>query len=148
MKIRRIEMRRSIILPVSLAIVALLGGAAFGQDIEGTYDKRGKLTEINNLLSGDELESCSAESRRYAGTVTAVRFTEGRKIGDFTLRTARGAVKIHISPELYQRIEKAEATYLPTLVAKTRRVTVDTHQCGATRRALYIIAGIHTETLG
>ena len=141
-------MRRSILLPVSIAIVAILGGAAFGQDIEGTYDNRGKLTEINNLLSNEEVEGCTAESRRYAGTVTAVRFSEGRKISDFTLRTARGTVKIQVSPEVYQRIEKAEATYLPTLVAKARKITVDTHQCGATKRALYIIAGIHTETLG
>ena len=141
-------MRRSILLPASLAIVAFLGGTALGQDIEGTYDNRGKLTEINNLLSNEEVEGCSAESSRYAGTVTAVRFSEGRKIGDFTLRTARGTVKIHVSPDLYQRIEKAEATYLPTLVAKNRRITVDTHQCGTIRRALYIIAGIHTETLG
>ena len=81
-------MRRSILLPVSLAIVAFLGGAAIGQDIEGTYDNKGKLTEINNLLSGDELQGCSAESRRYAGTVTVVRFSEGRKIGDFP--SARG----------------------------------------------------------
>ena len=140
-------MRKSMLLLVLLAIV-VFGRAAFGQDVEGTYDNKGKLTEINNLLSSEEVEGCSAESRRYAGTVTAVRFSEGRKIGDFTLRTARGTVKIQISPELYQRIEKAEATYLPTLVAKNRRITVDTYQCDTARRALYIIAGIHTEILG
>ena len=141
-------MLRSSILLTALAVIALSAGTAFGQNPEGNYDNRGKLTEINNLLSGDELEGCAVESRRYAGTVTAVRFSEGRKIGDFTVRTTRGTVKIHISPQLYQRIEKAEATYLPTLVAKARRITVDAHQCGATKRAMYILAGIHTETLG
>jgi hypothetical protein len=140
-------MRKSILLRAFLSVVASLAGGAFGQDIEGHYEK-GKLTEINNLLSGDELEGCSVESRRYAGAVTAVRFSEGSKIGDFTLRTARGAVKIQISPNLYERIGKHEATVLPTLVVKSRRITVDTHQCGTARHALYIIAGIHTETLG
>ena len=141
-------MNRSFFLMAMLAFVTLAGGTALGQDPEGNYDERGKLTEINNLLSGDELEGCSVESKRFAGTVTAVRFSEGRRIGDFTLRTSRGSVKIHISPDLYERISKQDATSLPTLVARARRITVDAHQCGATRRALYIIAGIHTETLG
>ena len=132
----------------ALFVLLIFAGTSFGQEIEGTYDAKGKLTEINNLLSSDEVEGCSAESKRYAGTVTAVHFSEGRKIGDFTLRTARGTLKIHISPDVYQRIEKAEATYLPTLVAKARRITVDTHQCGATTRAMYILAGIHIEMLG
>jgi len=140
-------MRRSFVLSAALAVVVFLGGTASAQDIEGHYEK-GKLTEINNLLSSDELEGCTTESRRYAGTVTAVRFSEGRMIGDFTIRTARGSVKIHISPAVYERIGKHEATVLPTLVAKARRITVDTHQCDTTRRALYIIAGIHTGVLG
>ena len=140
-------MFRSFILSTAFAVIAVSGGTALGQAPEGHYQK-GKLTEINNLLSGDELEGCSAESRRFAGTVTAVRFSEGRKIGDFTLRTSRGSVKIHISPELYERIGKHEATALPTLVARSRRISVDAHQCGAVRRAAYIIAGIHTEMLG
>lgn len=141
-------MLRTIILSALFAALALFSGTAFGQDPEGYYEK-GKLTEIKDLLSGDELEGCTAESRRYAGTVTAVRFSEGRMIGDFTLRTTRGgSVKIHMPANLYDRISKQDATSLPTLVAKARRITVDTHQCGTTRRALYILAGIHTETLG
>lgn len=140
-------MFRSFILSTAFAVITVSGGSALGQVPEGHYQK-GRLTEITNLVSGDELEGCSVESRRYVGNVTAVRFSEGRKIGDFTLRTARGTVKIHISPDLYQRIEKAEATHLPTLLAKARRITVDAHQCGPTKRAMYILAGIHTELLG
>jgi hypothetical protein len=141
-------MSRTFLLLMALTVVAFVGSAAFGQDPEGYYE-RGKLTEINNLLSGDELEGCSAESKRLAGTVTAVRFSEGRKIGDFTLRTTtRQTVKIEISPDLYERISKKDATALPTLVAKSRRITVDVHICGSARRALYIIAGIHTDVLG
>ena len=64
----------------AIAFALLLNSRASGQEIEGTYAK-GKLTEVNNLLSGDEMENCSAESRRYAGTVTAVRFSVGRQIG-------------------------------------------------------------------
>ena len=141
-------MSRSVLLSTFVVIVVLAAGSAFGQEIEGYYEK-GKLTEIKDLLSSDELEGCSAESKRYAGTVTAVRFAEGRMIGDFTLRTTgRQSVKIEISPKLYERISKHDATALPTLVAKARRITVDAHQCGTSRRALYILAGIHTEVLG
>lgn len=143
----RVVMFRIIPVVVLVAFVAVLNGAASGQEIEGRYE-RGKLAEISNLLSNDEVEGCSAESRRYAGTVTAVRFSEGRMIGDFTLRTARGSVKIHMPATLYERISKRDAAALPTLVAKTRRITVDAHQCGTIRRALYIIAGMHSETLG
>jgi len=137
----------SLFLSAALAVVAFTGSAAFGQSPEGYY-KKGKLVEIKDLLSGDELEGCAVESKRLAGTVTAVRFSEGAKILDFTLRTTRGNVKIQISPDLYERISKADANALPTLVAKARRISVDAHQCGAVRRAMYIIAGIHTEMLG
>lgn len=140
-------MNRSFFVIAMLAFVAFLGGSALGQELEGHYEK-GKLTEMSDLLSGDEMEGCSVESRRYAGTVTAVRFSEGRMIGEFTLRTARGSVKILMPAKLYDRISKQDATSLPTLVAKSRRITVDAHQCGAVRRAMYILAGIHTETLG
>ena len=141
-------MRSIFVFSATLAVIAFLAGAAFGQEPEGYYEK-GKLTEIKDLLSSEELEGCSAESKRVAGTVTAVRFTEGSIIGDFTLRTAaRQTVKIEVSPKLYDRISKQDATALPTLVAKSRRITVDVHRCGSVRRALYIIAGIHTEVLG
>ena len=141
-------MSSTFLLSAAIVVVAFAGSAALGQDPEGYYEK-GKLTEINNLLSGDELEGCSAESKRLAGTVTAVRLAEGRMIGDFTLRTiGRQTVKIEISPDLYERLSKKDAPALPVLVAKARRITVDVHTCGSARRALYIIAGIHTDVLG
>ena len=140
-------MSRSLILPTLIVIVVLAAGSALGQEIEGYYEK-GKLIEIKDLLSSDELEGCSVESKRYAGTVTGVRLGEGSKISDFTLKTSRGNVKIFISRTVYERISKADANALPTLVAKARRITVDAHECGTTRRAMYILAGIHREVLG
>ena len=140
-------MNRSLLLSTFVVIVVLAAGSVYGQEIEGYYEK-GKLTEIKDLLSSDEIEGCSTESKRVAGTVTGVRFSEGSRISDFTLKTSRGNVKILISPTVYERISKADANALPTLVAKARRITVDAHQCGTARRAMYIIAGIHTEVLG
>ena len=140
-------MLRPFILLTAIAVTVLAGHTAFGQEIEGYYEK-GKLVEIKDLLSSDEFEGCSVESKRYAGTVTGVRFSEGSKVSDFTLKTSRGNVKIFISPTVYERISKADANGLVTLVAKARRITVDAHQCGTTRRAMYILAGIHTEVLG
>ena len=141
------DVSRTLLSLTALVFVALSVSVAFGQEIEGYYEK-GKLVEIKDLLSSDELESCAVESKRYAGTVTGVRFSEGSRIGDFTLKTSRGNVKILISETVYERISKADANALPTLVAKARRITVDAHQCGTTRRAMYILAGIHTEMLG
>jgi hypothetical protein len=50
-----------------------------------------------------------------------------------------------------ERISKQDAESLPTLIAKGKRITVDAHRCGDSRKiitAAYIIAGIHLETLG
>ena len=133
---------------MAIAVIAFAAITASGQSPQSYYEK-GRLTEISDLLSSDELEDCSADSKRVAGTVTVVRFAKGRMIGDFTLRTtARQTVKIEISPNAYERMSKKDAAALPTLVAKARRITVDVHACGPARRALYIIAGIQTETLG
>jgi hypothetical protein len=139
---------RSLLLSTAFTVIAFSTVTALGQNPQSYYEK-GKLTEISDLLYGDELEGCSSESKRVAGTVTAVRFAGGRMIGDFTLRTtARKTVKIEIWPSAYERMSKKDAAALPTLVAKTRRITVDVHTCGTAKRALYIIAGIHTDMLG
>ena len=140
-------MRRAFLMSAALSVVALAGGSALGQTPEGRYEK-GRLTEISDLLSDEEREGCSPDSRRLTGTVAAVRFSRGRMIGDFTLRTfGRQTVKIEISPALYDRITKQDATALPTLVSKTRRITVDVQRCGGKDRALYIISGSHPITL-
>ena len=141
-------MNRSLLLSMAVAFITFFTAAALGQTPQSYYEK-GKLTEISDLLSGDELEGCSAESKRVAGTVTAVRVAEDKMILDLTLRTtARQTVKIEISPRAYERMSKKDAAALPTLIAKARRITVDVHTCGAAKRALYIIAGIHTDMLG
>lgn len=141
-------MNRSLLLSTAIIAIAFSAVTAFSQSPRSYYEK-GKLTEISDLLSGDELEGCSAESKRVAGTVTAVRFAESRRIGDFTLRiSARQTMKIEISPSAYERMSKKDAAALSTLVAKARRITVDVHTCGTAKRALYIIAGIQTEILG
>ena len=131
----------------SLCVVAF-AGTSFGQTPEGNYEK-GKLTEIGDLLSDDERQNCSPDAKRLTGTVASVRFTSGRMIGDFALRTfGRQTVKIELSPELYERISKQDAAALPTLIAKGRRLTVDVQRCGEATRALYVIAGSHGDTLG
>ena len=110
------------------------------------------MTEISDLLSGEEQEKCSVESKRDGGTVSAIQFTNDRQIDNFTLKTAKGNVKIYLSPALYDgRLSKQDATSLPSLIAKGRRITVDAFRCGDSRKILmaqYIIAGIHLETLG
>ena len=133
--------------------IVILSGSAFAQDEALSDYRNGKMVEMSHLLSMDEMDKCSDQStKRYGGTVSMVQFSSGKQIANFTLRTARGNVKIHLSPELYDaRISKQDAGALPTLIAKGRRITVDTYRCGGTGKtitALYILAGIHTDVLG
>ncbi len=111
------------------------------------------MVEISYLLAaGEEREKCSDESKPYAGTVSAIQFTKDLQIDNFTLKTAKGNVKIYLSPALYDgRLSKQDHTALPTLIAKGRRITVDAFRCGDSRKinmADYIIAGIHLDRLG
>lgn len=141
------------LLVITIAIIFANAENALAQDEALSSYQKGKMVEISDLLSGEETENCSVESsKRYAGTVSAVKFSEGIRIDNFTLKTAKGNVKIYLSPLLYdERISKQDAGSLPTLIAKGRRITVDTYRCGDSRKiitALYILAGIHLETLG
>ena len=135
-----------------LTIVIANADNAFAQDEALSHYQKGKMIEISDLLSGEEQEKCSVESKRYAGTVSAIQSTNGLQITNFTLKTAKGNVKIYLSPALYDgRLSKQDATALPTLIAKGRRITVDAFRCGDSRKILmaqYILAGIHAETLG
>ena len=140
-------------LALTIVIVFVNAGNTFAQDEAEARYQKGKMIEISYLLSGEEQEKCSAESsKRYGGTVSTIQFTADRQIDNFTLKTAKGNVKIYLSPLLYaERLSKQDATALPTLIAKGRRITVDTYRCGDSRKiimALYIIAGIQLETLG
>lgn len=135
---------------ITIVIVLANAGNAFAQIQAEGYYKNGKLNEINNLLWGEE--NCSAEYKRYGGTVLGVQLNDNKQINSFTLKTAKGEVKIYLSPSLYaERLSKADANALPKLIARGRRITVDTHRCGGSKKditAAYIIAGIQTETLG
>ena len=139
-------------LAVTVGLVLVNAGNSLAQDEALSNYKKGKMTEISDLLSGEEQEKCPVESsKRYAGTVSAVQFASDQQIDNFTLRTAKGPVKIYISPRLYAgRISKQDAGALPTLIAKGRRITVDTYRCGDAKKitALYVVAGIQLETLG
>ena len=138
---------------LTIAVLCLDADNTFAQptDALSRYQK-GKMIEISDMLGGKEFEKCSVESKRYGGTVSLVQFSEGAKIDNFTLKTPKGSVKIYLPRELYtERISNQDGKALPTLIAKGRRLTVDTHRCGDSRKiivAAYILAGIHMETLG
>jgi hypothetical protein len=138
-----------LVFSVSILVIACV--STFAQNEPQSNYRNGKLIEISDLLDEQDYERCSVESsKRYGGTVSAVQFRSGLQIGSFTLRTGKANIKIELSPNLYDRISKQDATALPTLVAKGRRITVDTYRCGSkkTVTALYILAGIHMEMLG
>ena len=136
----------------TVALLSVEAAKTCAQDEALSRYQNGKMIEISDLLGGEEQENCPVESaKRYGGTVSAVQFTSGLQIGSFTLRTGKANVKIHLSPLLYDgRISKQDITALPTLIVKGRRITVDTYRCGDSKTitALYILAGIHMETLG
>ena len=112
--------------------------------------QKGRMIEISDLLSNGEMEAC--ESRRFVGAVSAIQLKGAGRIESFTLRTRRGSVKIYLSPTLYsERLNARDAKNLPTLIAKSKTITVDTYICGASGKiilAMYILAGSHPETLG
>lgn len=141
------------VLVFTISVLCVNAGNTFAQDEALSNYQKGKMIEISDLMAGEEIEKCSVESsKRYAGTVSMIQLTNDRQIHSFTLKTAKGSVKIYLSPMLYaERISKQDATALPTLIAKGRRITVDTYRCGDSRKtitALYIVAGIQLETLG
>jgi hypothetical protein len=51
-------------------------------------------------------------------------------------------------PSIAQYGHEPTISYLPTLVANARLITVDAYQCGTIKRALCITREIHTEMLG
>ena len=137
------------LLAASLFIGLLLVVSCLAQDEAMSRYKKGKMIEISDLLSGSQIEKCAPTSKRYAGTVSAVEFSSGQIIDSFTLRTTKGSVSIHLSPELYDsRISKQDALALPSLVAKGRKITVDAYRCGKVSYAHYILSGIELDTLG
>ena len=141
-------MKRIIILS-ALIFAALFSNAEtiFAQ-AEARY-KAGKMIEISDLLSTVETEDCAA--KRYVGTISAIQVADG-KIESFTMKTAKNSIKIYFSPSLYtEKLNAKDAKNLPTLVAKGKKITVDTFICGASGKivlAMYILAGIQPNTLG
>lgn len=142
------EMKRIIILSALIFVTFFFNAETIFAQAEARY-KAGKMIEISDLLSTEETEECAA--KRYVGTISAVQYAGG-KIESFTLKTAKSSVKIHLSPSLYsERLNKKDAKSLPTLVAKRKKITVDTYICGASGKiilAMYILAGIEPNTLG
>ena len=132
--------------------ILLLGASEtlFAQDKAGARYQKGKMIEISDLLSSEEMEGC--ESRRFVGLISAVQLKSGEKIESFTLKAKKGTVKIYLSPVLYsERLNAKDAKNLPTLIAKGKTITVDTYICGASGKiilALYILAGSEPEMLG
>ncbi len=141
-------MKLVLILSVMLFVALFFSTEAICAQAEARY-KAGKMIEISDLLSSEETENCAA--KRYVGTVSAVQYADG-KIESFTLKTTKSSLKIHLSPSLYQeRLNAKDAKSLPTLVAKNKKITVDTYICGASGKivlAMYILAGIEPNTLG
>jgi hypothetical protein len=137
------------LLAAAFIVVLVTVAGALAQDEATSRYKNGKMIEMSDMLSSTELDKCTSTSKRYGGTVLTVVFTSGKIIDYFTLRTSKGSVKIHISPELYDsRISKQDALSLPSLVAKGRKVTVDAYRCGELSYAVYILSGIELDTLG
>ena len=141
-------MKRILILLTLIYVVFFFSAETTYAQAEARY-KAGKMIEISDLLSAEETEDCTA--RRYVGTVSAVQYRSG-KIESFTLKTASNSLKILFSPWLYsERLTGKDAKNLPALVARGKKITVDTYICGASGRiilAMYILAGIEPNTLG
>ncbi|HEY0657498.1 MAG TPA: hypothetical protein VGD05_03445 [Pyrinomonadaceae bacterium] len=141
-------MKRIAFLSVIIYVVLFFSAEITLAQADARY-KNGKMIEISDLLAYEEMQDCDA--RRYLGTISAIQYTNKTTIRSFTLRTNKGAVKINISPRLYeQRIKTNDATNLPTLVARNKKVTVDTYACSSGRiiLAMYILAGSEPEILG
>ncbi|HEX8286479.1 MAG TPA: hypothetical protein VF556_00700 [Pyrinomonadaceae bacterium] len=141
-------MKRTAFLLTVIFVILFFNADTFAQ-ADARY-KNGTMIEISDLLSYEEMQDC--EARRYLGTITAIQYSGGTKIKSFTLKTNKGVVKINLSPRLYeQRIKANDAAKLPTLVARNKKVTVDTYACGASGRiilAMYILAGSEPNVLG
>ncbi len=139
------------VLAVTIVIVFVNISNVFAQDKAEAHYQKGRMSEINYLLVGEESENCTflTETEPYGGTVTAVQFTNGKQIDNFTLKTAKGNIKIYLPTRLYaERLSKKDAAALPTFIAKGRRITVDAYRCGKMIFAGYILAGIQLERLG
>ena len=144
----KIKMKRILLLLTLIYVVFLFSAETTYAQAEARY-KAGKMIEISDLISAEEIEDCTA--RRYVGTISAVQYKSGR-IERFTLKTANNSLQILFSPWLYsERLTGKDAKNLPTLVARGKKITVDTYICGASGRtilAMYILAGIEPNTLG
>lgn len=140
------------LLVLIVVILSVDADNTFAQDEAQSRYQKGEMIEIADLLSTEEVESCFGETNKYAGTVLTIQFTKDLQIDNFTLKTAKGNVKVYLSPALYDgRLSKQDHTALPTLIAKGRRITVHASRCDDPRKILvaqYIIAGIHKETFG
>jgi hypothetical protein len=133
----------------SILFIFCVSERLFAQDKAKAYYQKGRIIEISDLVSGEEIEDC--ESRRFVGSISAIQLKSG-KIESFTLKTKKGALKIYLSPLLYsERLSARDAKNLPTLIARGKTITVDTYICGASGKiilSMYILAGSHPETLG
>jgi hypothetical protein len=143
------EMKRITVLSALIYVVLFFFNAETTcAQAEARY-KAGKMIEISDLLSTEETEDCAA--KRYVGTISAVQ-NAGGKIESFTLKSAGSSLKIYLSPSLYsERLNAKDARNLPTLIAKGKKITIDTYICGASGKivlAMYILAGIEPNTLG
>lgn len=122
----------------------------FAQEKAEARYQSGKMIEISDLLSAEETEDCTA--KRYVGTVSGIVYTNKTKIESFTLKVGRNTVKIYLSPSLYsKRLKTGDAKNLSALIARNKKITVDTYICGASGRiilAMYILAGSHPDVLG
>ena len=119
----KIKMKRILFLLTLNYVVFLFSAEMTYAQAEARY-KAGKMIEISDLISAEETEDCTA--RRYVGTISAVQYRSG-KIESFTLKTANNSLKILLSPSLYsERLTGKDAKSLPTLVARGKKITVDT----------------------
>jgi len=141
-------MKRILFLSALIYVVFLFSVETTYAQAEARY-KAGKMIEISDLISAEETEACTA--RRFVGTIAAVQYRSG-KIESFTLKSAGNSLQILFSPSLYtERLTGKDAKSLPTLVARGKKITVDTYICGASGKiilAMYILAGIEQNTLG
>lgn len=146
------KMRQTFCVLAATVVIAFVSiGNTFAQDKARAYYQKGKMTEISDLLAGEDQEGCTllTGTKPYGGTVTAVQFKSGKQIDNFTLKTAKGNVKIYLHTRLYtERLSRKDANALPGLIAKGSRITVDAYRCGNRIIASYILAGIKLDRLG
>lgn len=97
LNLNKIKMKRILFLLTLICVVFLFSTETTYAQAEARY-KAGKMIEISDLISAEEIEDCTA--RRYVGTVSAVQYKSG-KIESFTLKNANNSLQILFSPWLY-----------------------------------------------